>query len=124
MGDGGQRGDTMPAAGRLSRRQFLRRAGGLGAGLAALPLLAACGGTPTPTAPPAPTPPASGGASPAAGGAQPTRSRRQYSGSLRLLQWSSFVPAADDEIKRQAAEWGQQHGVQVTVETVNGDDLQ
>jgi hypothetical protein len=37
-----------------SRRQFLRRVGLAGAGLAALPILAACGGTATATtAPPA-----------------------------------------------------------------------
>ncbi|HEX5501325.1 MAG TPA: extracellular solute-binding protein [Thermomicrobiales bacterium] len=124
MGDGGQRGDTTPAA-RLNRRQFLHRAGLFSAGLAALPLLAACGGgAATPTVPAAPPAPASGGASPAAGGARPTASTRQYSGALQLLQWSSFVPAADAEIKRQGAEWGKQHGVAVTIETVNGNDLQ
>lgn len=124
MGDGGQRGETTPAARRVSRRAFLRRAGLFGFGLAALPVLAACGGTATPTEPPLPTAPPSGGASPAAGGAQPTVSTRRYTGSLQLLQWSSFVPAADAEIQRQAAEWGKQHGVQVAIETVNGNDLQ
>ncbi len=104
---------TEPAPARLSRRQLLHRAGRVTAGLAALPVLAACGGE-------APRTPAAGGAAPATGAA----TARQYSGTLRLLQWSSFVPAADEEIKRQAAEWGKAHNVQVTIETVSGNDLQ
>jgi multiple sugar transport system substrate-binding protein len=43
---------------------------------------------------------------------------------LHLLQWSNFVPPLDVEIKRQAEEWGKQVGVQVTIETINGNDLQ
>jgi multiple sugar transport system substrate-binding protein len=43
---------------------------------------------------------------------------------LHLLQWSNFVPPADDEIRRQAAEWGKQMGVEVTIETINANDLQ
>ncbi len=43
---------------------------------------------------------------------------------LHLLQLSSFVPPTDDEIRRQAAEWGKQTGVQVTIETINANDLQ
>ncbi|MDP9375545.1 MAG: hypothetical protein M3Q65_24485, partial [Chloroflexota bacterium] len=51
----GQDGTPGPAVGlRLSRRQFIRRAGLLGAGLAALPALVACGGGDAPA-------PASGG---------------------------------------------------------------
>ncbi|MCI0530175.1 MAG: extracellular solute-binding protein, partial [Nitrospira sp.] len=43
---------------------------------------------------------------------------------LHLLQWASFVPQADDEIRRQAAEWGKQMGVQIIVETIDANDLQ
>jgi len=43
---------------------------------------------------------------------------------LHLLQLSNFVPPADDEVRRQAAEWGQQTGVQVTIEAINANDLQ
>ncbi len=57
----------------LSRRQFLRRIGLAGAGLAALPILAACGGTPTATtAPPAASAPASSAAASAAASARPS----------------------------------------------------
>lgn len=43
---------------------------------------------------------------------------------LHFLQLSNFVPQADDEIRRQAAEWEKQTGVQVTVEFINANDLQ
>jgi multiple sugar transport system substrate-binding protein len=43
---------------------------------------------------------------------------------VHLLQWSNFVPPADAEIKRQAEEWGKQVGAQVTIETINANDLQ
>jgi len=43
--------------------------------------------------------------------------------TLHFLQWSSFIPQADDEIRRQAAEWGKQVGAQIIVETVNPNDL-
>lgn len=43
---------------------------------------------------------------------------------LHLLQWGNFIPPADDELRRQAAEWGKQTGAQVTIETINANDLQ
>ena len=43
---------------------------------------------------------------------------------IRLLQWNSFVRAADDELKRQAKVWGDANGVTVDIETVSGDQLQ
>src|SRR5260370_27869626 len=43
---------------------------------------------------------------------------------IRLLQWNSFVRAADDELRRQAKEWGDANGVTVDIETVSGDQLQ
>jgi multiple sugar transport system substrate-binding protein len=42
---------------------------------------------------------------------------------LHLLEWVSFVPAADVELKRLAAEFGKQAGVDVTVELINFNDL-
>ncbi len=43
---------------------------------------------------------------------------------IHLLQWSSFVAEADAEIKRQAADFGKQYGGTVTIDIVNGNDLQ
>jgi len=43
---------------------------------------------------------------------------------LHHLQWSSFVKPADDTMRELAAEWGKQHGVEVTIETINANDLQ
>jgi multiple sugar transport system substrate-binding protein len=42
---------------------------------------------------------------------------------LHLLEWVSFVPAADVELKRQGAEFGKLAGVDVTVELINFNDL-
>jgi multiple sugar transport system substrate-binding protein len=43
--------------------------------------------------------------------------------TLHVLQWSSFVPAADVVTDQQAADFGKQAGVKVTVEHVNANDL-
>src|SRR5919205_3225979 len=43
--------------------------------------------------------------------------------TLHVLQWSSFVPAADVVTDQQAAEFGKQAGVKVTIEHVNANDL-
>lgn len=43
---------------------------------------------------------------------------------LHLLQWSNFISQADEELRRQANEWGKQMGVKVTIETINANDLQ
>jgi ABC-type glycerol-3-phosphate transport system substrate-binding protein len=43
---------------------------------------------------------------------------------LHLLQWISFIPPADEELRRQAEEWGKQTGVHLTIETINANDLQ
>jgi multiple sugar transport system substrate-binding protein len=43
--------------------------------------------------------------------------------TLHILEWSSFVKEADVERDRQAAEFGKQAGVKVTVEHVNANDL-
>jgi multiple sugar transport system substrate-binding protein len=42
---------------------------------------------------------------------------------LHLLEWVSFVPAADVELKRLAEEFGKLAGVDVTVELINFNDL-
>lgn len=136
--------DASTAGQRLNRRQFLRGAGILSAGLAALPVLAACGGTaatavptaasssaaPT-TAAAAPTTAASSSASPAVAAASPTTAAAPVGSpavlkgaKLSLLQWSSFIPAADEKMKALAAEWGKQNGAEVTIEIVSGNDLQ
>ena len=43
--------------------------------------------------------------------------------TLHVLEWSSFVPAADVVTDQQAAEFGKQAGVKVTIEHVNANDL-
>lgn len=43
--------------------------------------------------------------------------------TLHILEWSSFVKEADVERDRQAAEFGKQAGVKVTVEHINANDL-
>ncbi len=92
-----------------TRRKFLGAVGLAAAGLAAGPLIEACGGSGGSTA-----------ATPGAGAIPKPRAGAQ----VRLLQWNSFVPAADDEIRRQAKEFSDANGVQVTIETVTGDQLQ
>jgi ABC-type glycerol-3-phosphate transport system substrate-binding protein len=42
---------------------------------------------------------------------------------LHVLEWSSFVPAADVIRDQQAAEFGKQAGVKVTLEHINANDL-
>src|SRR2546423_1572762 len=90
-----------------TRRKFLGAAGAAAVGLAAGPLLEACGGGETTTsAPKASVPQARQGA------------------SIRLLQWVHFVPAADDEFIRQCNEFGPKFGVRVAVERITADQLQ
>ncbi len=91
---------------RWTRRKFLQATGAAAAILAAGPALAACGGGPSPASSPSGTPVARRGA------------------KIRLLQWNSFVKSADTEIKRQADEWGKSNGVDVSIETISGDQLQ
>lgn len=90
-----------------SRRDFLKTGVGLAAGLAAGPLLTACGGD--------------SGTSVSSGAAIP---KPKAGARIRLMQWTSFVPAADDEMKRQAAEFSSANNVTVTIETVDGSQLQ
>jgi maltose-binding protein MalE len=96
---GGGAGGTGPGAG-LSRRGFLKTTGtltvaGLGSGL-----LAACTG-----------PSSSPGA--ASGGGK----------SLRILQWSHFIPAYDKWFDGFAKKWGDDNGVRVTVDHIDNADI-
>ena len=54
------------------------------------------------------------------GGVAPAFAQEQ---TLHILEWSSFVAPADVERDRQAAEFGKQAGVKVTVEHINANDL-
>ncbi len=92
-----------------SRRRFLQTTGLLAAGLAAGPVLEACGG---------------GSGTDTGNSSGPYVVPKPKSGAkVQLLQWNSFVKAADDEFKRQAAEFNSKFGTQVTIQTVSGDDL-
>ena len=82
--------------GRRTRREFLAQAGRAAAALAA-----AAGAPWLP-------------------GAAPAFARER---TLHVLEWSSFVAPADVERDRQAAEFGRQAGVRVTVEHINANDL-
>src|SRR5919205_868514 len=99
-----------------SRRDFLKSA--LGGSVALL--AAACGGG---GSQPAPAPPTTGAAA-----AKPTTGGQAAPGNLSgatvsLLQWNHFIPTADPFFKQQATDWGQQTGVNITVETINANDL-
>ena len=112
---------------RLPRRKFLKKAGLAAAGLTlGAAGLAACGDATATTASVATTAAPATGTTAVAGSAATTAavSTKQFSGELRLLQWVSFVPAADDELKRQADEWGKKNNVKVTIDTVPSGDLQ
>src|SRR5438874_2154881 len=45
-------------------------------------------------------------------------------GSLHLLQWADFIPEGDLELRRQLAEYSRQTRTEVTLETINLNDLQ
>ena len=57
-----------------------------------------------------------------AGPAVFTRDARA-AGQLKILQWSHFVPAYDKWFDPWAKEWGQKHGVEVTVDHVGFADV-
>jgi multiple sugar transport system substrate-binding protein len=98
-----------------TRREFLWAALGSGA----LLLTAACGQT---TTQPAPTSAAVNPAQPA--GAPKTTAPANLEGAtVTLLQWNHFIPTADPFFKTQAEEWGKQTRANVSVETINANDL-
>src|SRR5438132_10384227 len=120
-----------------TRREFLTRA----LGGSAVLLAAACGPSATqpapttaPAAPAAPTSapaakPTTAPAGAATSAPQPTAAAKttapaNISGAeVTLLQWNHFIPTADPFFKQQAADWGKQTGVNITVETINANDL-
>lgn len=82
---------------RISRRQFVTSSGLLALGAAAGPaFLAACGGS---------TP-----------GSKPPQSGPK---TLKVLQWSHFVPRYDTWFDPYAQNWGQKNNVTVTVDHIN-----
>jgi multiple sugar transport system substrate-binding protein len=93
-----------------SRRKFLRTTGLVASSLAVGPILEACGGAT-----------GNGTSSSTVVGTIP---KPRAGAKIQLLQWTSFVPAADAEIKRQAAEFSANNNVTVTIQTVSGDQLQ
>src|SRR5438105_3804522 len=112
-----------------SRRDFLKHA----LGGSVVLLAAACGpaaSQPGPTTAPVAKPTTAAAAAPATT-AQPTTAAApaatapaNISGAeVTLLQWNHFIPTADPFFKQQAADWGKQTGANVTVETINANDL-
>jgi ABC-type glycerol-3-phosphate transport system substrate-binding protein len=84
----------------LTRRDFVKRTGALALGATAIPaILAACGG---------------GGGRASGGGGNRT---------LRILQWSHFVPAYDKWFDPWAEAWGRSKGITVTVDHINYADI-
>ena len=43
---------------------------------------------------------------------------------LHMVRWVDFVPAADEVLKKQAVEAGKALGAEITVETINANDIQ
>ena len=48
----------------------------------------------------------------------------QFGQKLHLVRWVDFVPAADEALRKQAVEAGKALGAEITVETVNANDIQ
>jgi multiple sugar transport system substrate-binding protein len=59
-------------------------------------------------------------AAPFLGGKAPAYAQAR---KLHYLQWSSFVPAADVEVNRQAEEFKKATGIDITVEMINQNDM-
>ena len=59
-------------------------------------------------------------AAPFLGGKAPAYAQAR---KLHYLQWSSFIPAADVEINRQAEEFTKATGIDITVEMINQNDM-
>lgn len=98
-------------SGRLTRRRFLASTSLAAAGTA----LGACGG------------PGEGSQAARSPGPAPsetfTEPTTNLSGSLRILLWSHFVPSHDTWFDEFAQRWGEQVGVDVTVDHVNVADI-
>jgi ABC-type glycerol-3-phosphate transport system substrate-binding protein len=94
----------------FNRRRFLQASGLVLGGTA----LAACGAEPAE----APETPATGAPSP-----EFTEPASTLSGNLSILMWSHFVPAHDTWFDPWAKEWGNEVGVNVTVDHVSYTEL-
>lgn len=81
------------AKGAMTRRKFVETTAIAGGALAAAPFL---------------------------GGKAPAYAQER---KVHYLQWTSFVPAADVEIDRQAAEFTKATGIKVTAEKINQNDI-
>jgi maltose-binding protein MalE len=90
----------------LSRRRFIQ-----GVSIAALAAACGRGGNGGQAEPQTPS-----GAAPSPVFSEPAT---QLSGDLRLLMWSHFVPAHDEWFDDFATEWGEQVGVNVTVDHID-----
>ncbi len=103
-------------AARYSRRDFLKRAGALGALAVAGPtILAACGDDDAAVT-----------LAPGVGGAPATKFREpaeRLSGDLKILLWSHFVPSHDEWFDAFAQQWGEEVGVNVTVDHIGVGDV-
>jgi multiple sugar transport system substrate-binding protein len=88
------------------------------AAAAAKPTTAAAAAQPSAAASPAAAAPPAGAAAP-----KPAAPANISGANISLLQWNHFIPTADPFFKQQAADWGKQTGVNVTVETINANDL-
>ena len=119
---------TGPGGGRIDRRDFLRRAGMLGGGFAAMSVLAACGGGGGGAAPAATAGGAAAGATPgaaAAGGTGPKPSPKvqkpeQGTGGgqpLVFRGWNYHPEVVEDNVKKFNAMYGEN----VDYQTVSGD---
>ena len=116
----GSGGSDRPASERrcVSRRRFIRAAGGVVAGVAVMPVLSACttqpAAAPTATAPPAATaqPAAQAGPGGFSGG-----------GSLRLMMRSHYIPAFDQWLDKFVADWGEKNNVSVGVDHLQAGEL-
>jgi multiple sugar transport system substrate-binding protein len=97
---------------KIDRRTLLKGA----AAAAAIPIAAACIGSPS----------TSGGSTTAPGasaGGSGTAAPKKLSGDLNILQWSHFVPAFDTYLDTWAADWGTKNGVKVKIDRIPQADL-
>ncbi|MGH9101498.1 MAG: ABC transporter substrate-binding protein [Acidimicrobiales bacterium] len=116
---------TRDESGGISRRHFLELAGGM----AGLGLVAAACGSGHPSTPGT----SSGGGGGGGGTTTSTTSQSpattllepsaKLSGSLKILQWSHFVPAYDKWFDPFAKAWGQHVGVNVSVDHIASTDV-
>ncbi len=101
---------------RYTRREFIKRVGAVGAFAVVGPqLLAACGDDDV-----AITIAAGVGGAPSTKFREPAQS---LSGDLKILLWSHFVPSHDEWFDAFAQQWGDQVGINVTVDHIGVGDV-